>query len=112
MADARALPVDPPAGRADAWYNDLHVYDPAAAAWAVLEPRGGGPVPEPRSCAGFAVSGDTLYIFGGYGTSGLWPRRASMHGRAEPDSSVAIGRRIDDADVTHNEATDELCIER
>ena len=71
--------VDPRTDRADAWYNDMYAYDLVAAAWSAWEPRGGGPIPEPRSSACFAVSGDAFFIFGGSGTSG--PLRAQVCGR-------------------------------
>ena len=49
----------------------MHIYDPLKGFWMPLDPTGSVLAPEPRSCAGFAVSGDKFYIFGGYGTSGV-----------------------------------------
>jgi hypothetical protein len=49
---------------------DLHVYDPAAGAWADLSAARNGTPPSPRGSHGFTSAGDKLYVHGGSGYGG------------------------------------------
>ena len=56
-------------GQAGGLYNDLHEVDLSARSWSPLEVT--GTIPTARFGFGFAVSGDTLLLFGGIDASGM-----------------------------------------
>ncbi len=65
--------------------NNLHVYDPATAAWTDISTAINGTSPSPRYLHGFTSAGGKLYVHGGAdakGEGGLGRDQASVRGQA------------------------------
>ena len=58
---------------------DLHVYEPTNRTWTDLSDSMSGSVPAARYRQGFEAAGGQLYLFAGFGWSGVydWSERAS-----------------------------------
>ena len=67
---AAAAPTASALAPAGVLLNDLRMYNPASASWADLTGSLSGLPPLGRRFAGSAVTGDKLYIFGGFGSGG------------------------------------------
>ena len=74
--------------RADELLDDLHMYDPAAAAWTDLSAALNGTPPSPRYGHGFAAAGGKLYVHGGAGQL-----EAGERPRPLPDPALSARRR-------------------
>ena len=55
-------------------FDDLFVFDPAAAAWTDLTALAAGDPPAGRDSLGFAAAAGRLYVYGGERGYGEWGR--------------------------------------
>ncbi|KAL4853408.1 Kelch domain-containing protein 4 [Chlorella vulgaris] len=67
-------------GKETRYFNDVWSYDTEELRWMLLGPKAGHTAPSPRGGCQLALTGDQLYIFGGYSVK-----------KAEPDSGGCSG---------------------